>query len=105
MDFLDKILKLRDEKGWSEYRLSVESGIPQSTISSWFRKKAQPSIQSLQAICNAFGITLSAFFTDSNTTTVCLTDQQRRLLDEFAHLDNEQQEALIHFLSKFSFDR
>ena len=43
MDVLNRILELRGEKGWSEYRLSVESGIPQSTISSWFRKKAQPS--------------------------------------------------------------
>jgi len=40
MDILERILQLREEKGWSEYKLSVESGIPQSTISSWFRKKS-----------------------------------------------------------------
>ncbi len=47
MDVLNRILQLREEKGWTECKLSVESGIPQSTISSWFRKGAQPSVQSL----------------------------------------------------------
>ncbi len=101
MDILERILQLREEKGWSEYKLSVESGIPQSTISSWFRKKAQPSVQSLQAICDACGITLSQFFNDTTHPCSYLTDRQQKLLAGFAHLDNEQQGALIRFLETF----
>ena len=102
MDVLAKILKLREEKGWSEYKLSVESGIPQSTISSWFRKKVQPSILSLQAICDACGITLSDFFSDKYSDVAYLSDTQKRLLDGFAHLTREQQAALISFLDTFT---
>lgn len=102
MDILQRILQLREEKGWSEYKLSVESGIPQSTISSWFRKNAQPSIQSLQAICDACGITLAQFFTESNNTPVVLSSRQQALLTGFSHLNNEQQSALIIFLESFS---
>ncbi len=97
MDILQKILQLREEKHWSEYKLSVESGIPQSTISSWFRKNAQPSILSLQAICDACGITMAQFFSE-NTAQPYLSDPQQRLLKAFAHLNNEQQDALIAFL-------
>ena len=102
MDILQRILQLREEKGWSEYKLSVESGIPQSTISSWFRKNAQPSVQSLQAICDACGITLAQFFTESKNVPVVLSSIQQALLAGFSHLDNEQQVSLIAFLESFS---
>lgn len=97
MDVLNRILELRGEKGWSEYRLSVESGIPQSTISSWFRKKAQPSIASIEAICAACGITLSAFFAPDSLSG--LTETQSALLSAAARLTPEQQKALFSFLS------
>ena len=33
MTVLERILQLKDERNWSEYRLSEESGIAQTTIS------------------------------------------------------------------------
>ena len=62
MDILKKINQLRLDKNWSIYRLSVESGVPQSTITNMFNRETLPSIITLQSICNAFGITLSDFF-------------------------------------------
>ena len=54
MNVLDRIVELRLERGWTEYQLSQQSGITQSTISAWYRKNTLPSIPSLQKICNAF---------------------------------------------------
>ena len=76
-EILRKIVQLRIDKNWSEYRLSMETGIPQSTISSWFRKNVQPSVQSLAAICQACGITLSQFFSSDEDLTVELTVEQK----------------------------
>ena len=59
VDVLKEILYYRQQKGWSEYQLAEESGLTQSTISSWYRKNMIPSIPSLEKVCNAFGITLS----------------------------------------------
>ncbi len=101
MDILERILQLREEKGWTEYKLSMESGIPQSTISSWFRKNVQPSVQSLQAICDACGITMAQFFAQSDATCAYLTTSQSELLSLFAALTNAQQEALIAFIKTF----
>ena len=62
IDILEKIRILKLERNWSEYQLAEKSGIPQSTISSWYRKNQIPTISSLEKICNAFNLTLSQFF-------------------------------------------
>ena len=98
MDVLDKILDLRTERGWSEYRLSIESDIPQTTISSWYRKRICPTIPSLEKICKAYNITMSQFFNDSDES-VCLTEKQTLLIEHFSKLDVDQQDALLKFLS------
>ena len=97
MNVLERILQLRLERGWSEYRLAEESGIAQTTISSWFRKQIFPSVPSLEKICGAYHITLAQFFSYDNTFPN-LTEAQNKLLHAFSRLNNVQQEALIQFL-------
>ncbi len=97
MDVLKRILDLRTERGWSEYKLSVESDIPQTTISSWYRKNVCPTIPSLEKICKAYNITMTQFFNDSDEY-VSLTENQAILIEHFSRLDIDQQEALLKFL-------
>ena len=65
MDALRKINHIRLERGWTVYRLSVESDVPQSTLINMFNRETQPSIATLEAICKGFGITLAEFFTET----------------------------------------
>lgn len=96
INVLDRITYYRKQKNWTEYQLAEQSGLTQSTISSWYRKDMLPNIASLEKICNAFGITLSQFFaTDSDTFS--LTDIQKEVLVEINHLTEDQQRALIDF--------
>ncbi|MBO5098261.1 MAG: helix-turn-helix transcriptional regulator [Agathobacter sp.] len=100
IDVLERITYYRKQKNWTEYQLAEQSGLTQSTISSWYRKNMLPNIASLEKICNAFGITLSQFFaTDSDTFS--LTDMQKEILVEINHLSEEQQRALIEFFKTF----
>ena len=62
MNTNERILQLLKERNWTEYRLAKESGLSQSTISNLFKRNTTPSIPTLEAICNGFGITLSQFF-------------------------------------------
>lgn len=62
MDVLKKINKLRIDRKWSVYRLSVESGISQSTLTNMFNRETLPSITTLECLCTAFGMTMSEFF-------------------------------------------
>ena len=65
MDTLRKINRMRLERGWTVYRLSEESEVPQSTLVNMFNRETQPSIATLEAICKGFGITLAEFFTET----------------------------------------
>lgn len=98
-DILATIVKLREARGWTEYQLAERSGLPQSTISSWYRKGMIPSVPSLEKICGAFGITLSQLFAEGEDK-VALNESQRKLLKSWARLNEEQQAAVLQLLEK-----
>ena len=99
IDVLARITEYREARGWTEYQLAEKSGLPQSTISSWFRKGMMPTIPSLQKICNAFGITISQLFAREDEL-VALTPAQRKLLETWSRLDEEQQAAVFQLIEK-----
>lgn len=98
-DILSTITKYRESRGWTEYQLAERSGLPQSTISSWYRKDMMPSVPSLYKICRAFGITLSQLFAEDDAL-VSLTDSQKQLLERWARLDDGQQAAIFDLIDK-----
>ncbi len=98
MKILDKITAMREERGWTEYRLAEESGLTQSTISSWYRNNTYPSIPSLEKICTAFGISLSQFFLEDKEFTITLDNTQIEFLKSFDKLEKEQKNRLLQFL-------
>ena len=98
-DILSTITAYRVSRNWSEYQLAERSGLPQSTISSWYRKNMVPTVSSLEKICNAFGITLSQLFSEGDAP-VTLTDSQKKLLEIWAKLSSDQQEAVFQLLDK-----
>lgn len=98
-DILTAINELREQRNWTEYQLSEHSGLPQSTISSWFRKGMVPTVPSLEKVCAAFGITLSQLFAEGNDPVV-LTPDQQKLLERWSRLTSEQQEAIFTLIDK-----
>lgn len=97
MDILGRIIQLREERGWSEYQLADKSGIAQSTISSWYRKHLHPSSSSLEKICKGFQIPISQFFAEGEEA-VCLTAQQKQLLESWGRLSSEQKKVMLELL-------
>jgi len=100
MDILDKITKLRVKRGWTEYKLAEKSGLPQSTISSWYSKKMTPSIGSLEKLCIAFGITMSQFFIEEGAGCVELTKDQSEMLEKWNALEDNQKKGLLMLLDE-----
>jgi len=98
MNVLEKITKYRLERNWTEYQLAEKSGLPQSTISSWYRKNQIPTIPSLEKICDAFNITLAQFFSDENLEIIQVTKKQSDLIHEWNKLEENQQLAVLELL-------
>jgi transcriptional regulator with XRE-family HTH domain len=96
VDVLEKILKYRKERDWTEYELAKRSDLPQSTISSWYRKNMQPSLASLDKIASAFGLTLAQMLSEDDN--IIASEDEKALLHEWNRLEPEQQGHLLDFL-------
>ena len=64
-----------------------------------FRRNTMPSITTLEAICNGFGITLSQFFAESDM--VELTPELKNLFDKWVSLTPEQKDAVYRMVDAF----
>ena len=98
-DILGRIEKERAARNWSEYALAENSGLTQSTISTWRRRNLQPNVASIEKICAGFGITLSQFFQEEDS--VYLTPNQKEILDLWAKLSPTQRDAVTKMLCAF----
>ncbi len=101
MDILQRLRDLMVERGWSEYRLTKEAGISQSTISNVFKRNTAPTLPTLEALCHAFGITMAQLFSEDGDPVV-LTNRQRRILAQWSTLTEVQQESLLDLIRKVS---
>ena len=102
MDVIKKIDALMEERNWSEYRLALESGLSTSTIANIHRRNTVPSVTTLEAICDAFGITLSQFFAETeNYFEVQLSFEQREMFNDWVTLTKEQKQILSATIKEF----
>lgn len=91
-----RIRELMKERNWSDYRLGKEADLSPSTIANMFNRNNSPSLATLESICDAFGISLSQFFSKDNTFS--LTEDQKRILASWSKLNNTQKNLLLDFL-------
>ena len=96
-DVLQEITRLRLERGWTEYELAKNSGLTQSTISTWYRKGQTPTIQTLDKVCTGLGISLSQFFAEG-TDAIMLTEEQKEMLDNWSALNQTQRKIVLDLL-------
>lgn len=52
-DILGRIDRERLARGWSEYTLAENSGLTQSTLSTWRRRNLQPNVTSIEKYVTA----------------------------------------------------
>lgn len=98
MDTKLRITQLMDERGWSEYRLSKEANLSQSTISNIFKRNNAPTISTLEAVCKAFGITLAQFFSEGKTP-IELSEEQWELFKKWNKLTDEKKRVLFELMN------
>ena len=96
MDAKARIKELMEERGWSEYRLAIASGLSQSTVANIFNRNTTPSVATLESICNGFGITLEQFFAEGDM--VELTEEQKEMFAAWSALTREQKDVLAQLI-------
>lgn len=98
MSVLEKIKKLQNERGWSTYKLAYEAGLTQSTLSNMFARGTCPTVDTLERICEAFGITLSEFFNENDKVIHVSTDELE-LLSGYRSLAEKEKDAVKSMVS------
>ena len=98
-DILGGIELERLSRGWSEYALAENSGLTQSTISTWRRRNHKTLVAHHEKLCSGLGISLSQFFQEEDS--VYLTPNQKEILDLWAKLSPVQRTAVSQMLRSF----
>ena len=96
---VQRIDKMRSDRGWTIYRLSEESGIAHGTIRNWLSTDTYPLIPALEKICEAFGISVANFFADGNM--VELTPEKKALCDNFDVLTKSEKDAVKAIIKSY----
>lgn len=102
----ERIFTLMQQQGISQKELSEKTGISQSTISDWKRKKTNPSADKLKVICDVLRVTLYELLADSEEAESRQVDyvivdkgsEDYALLVEYHALPNAYRERLAGYL-------
>lgn len=60
----EKYVALRDEKGVTDYRVAMETGVTKSTFTDWKNGRSKPKFDKLLAIARYFGVPVEYFADD-----------------------------------------
>ena len=96
MDTQKRIRELMEERGWTDYRLAKEANLSHSTVTNMFDRNNAPTLPTLEAVCQAFGITLAQFF--ANEDEITLTEEQQRLFAKWSTLTERQKQILLELM-------
>ena len=97
MNVIERIHQLRLERGWSVNNLAMEAGMTQSTLNSILSRNTPPKIETLQLICEAFGITLAQFFLEDEKVEI-LSAKEKEFLAAYRKLPENKQKALLNLI-------
>ncbi len=99
MNVMERIDELCRQRNISKYRLSQITGISQSAFSKMARQQFSLSLETLQRICEAFGISMAQFFSETGEYPD-LTAQQKQLLHFWTLLDGKKRDYALLMIEK-----
>jgi len=97
-DVLDRLTELRQQRNMSVYKLAKLSGIPQSSIATWYQKGLYPPIDKLELLCSVLDISLAEFF-NVEPVPLHITDLEGRHLQRYRLLSPKEQKVVELFIN------
>lgn len=108
----ERIFNLLAQKGMKQSEFSEQTGISQSTIADWKRKKTNPSSDKIMLICDILNVTpyylLSGIESDNhhklNYVTIDKDSEEYSILECFWSLDINKRNRLQGYMASLSED-
>ncbi len=105
MTISERIFKLLEEREITQMDFSKATGIAQSTISDWKRKKTNPSADKIMIICNVLKVTPYELLQDTvqsveklDYRVVTKGTKEYDLLNKMESLKKSQKERLLGYI-------
>lgn len=102
----ERIFLLMDKNGLSQKEFSEQTGISQSTISDWKRKKTNPSADKILKICEVLHITPNELLAEGTVYddggmdyVFALNKDEEVVLESFRSLESRQKERLLGYMT------
>ncbi len=101
----EKIFLLIDRNGLSQKEFSEQTGISQSTISDWKRKKTNPSADKILKICEVLHVTPYELLAEGTAHddgieySFALNKEEELVLKNFRGLGSRQKERLLGYMT------
>lgn len=98
---LQRIRQLCIARNWSIYRLAKEANVPYSSLSNMFARNTQPTVSTLEKICNGFDITISDFFDTprtANPNSYILNREEKSIIDSYRTLPERKKELVNAYI-------
>ncbi len=102
----ERIFLLMDKNGLSQKEFSEKTGISQSTISDWKRKKTNPSADKILKICEVLHVTPYELLAEGTVNeegkmdyVFALNKDEEVVLESFRGLENRQKERLLGYMT------
>lgn len=102
----ERIFWLINKNGMTQKEFSDKTGISQSTISDWKRKKTNPSADKILRICEVLHVTPYELLAEGISDTAekidyfrALNKEEESLLEGFRTLEGKQKERVLGYLA------
>ena len=112
MTISEKIFEIIDARGMTQKDFSIATGIPQSTISDWRKKKTNPSSDKILIICEVLQVSpyelLSNVKEDGTRAnkvrcrTVADGTEEALILDAYESLGAKERGRLLGYIEAFT---
>ena len=105
MTFGQKLIKLRNQKGWSQDALGAKIGVHGRRVSLYENDKSSPSLETLRKIAEVFEVSYDYLLTDSsdNRSSVFIRDKSLipliMELEQLNETDKQTVKTLIEALA------
>ena len=95
---MNNLKKYRKEKGITQIRLSIESGVSQETISAYESGKAMPSAETLIKMSDFLGVSIDFLLDRTDNPLININkDINYEILNIYNQLTKEQKEDVLRY--------